>query len=293
MVARPRPDLLLAGFILFSLLVHLLFLLLPGGLLRPGERPEAPLYVEVRPPQQRDRELDLPPRPVPPRPRDTPARRLAPQDQVVRREQAPVGRDGEDRRPRIVIPNQRPGTAAPAPRQLPAPAVPPPPAPESAGDLPTAAAPPAPRPAPSLKELTTLSPGQLARLDRDWRSKLREGVEKGDTVWLDTEQDLLISFFRRFRTNIYNVWNYPDGARRRGEQGQCLLRIIISRQGTVDSVELLESSGSAALDDEALRAVRKGAPYGPLPSAYPHAQLKIMGYFRYTLNQRFIYGERR
>ncbi len=297
MVSRPRPDLLLAGFVLLSLLLHLLLLLLPGGLLRPAERPETPLYVEVRPSQQRDRELDLPPRPAPPRPRDTPAKRLAPQDQMVKREQAPAGRDGEERRPRIVIPTERPARSLPAPRPaksaVPA-ETPPLTRPEAtSGDLPVEAPPPASRPAPSLKELTTLSPGQLARLERDWRSKLREGVEKGDTVWLDTEQDLLISFFRRFRTNIYNVWNYPDGARRRGEQGQCLLRIIIGRQGTVDSVELLESSGSAALDEEALRAVRKGAPYGPLPSAYPHAQLKIMGYFRYSLNQRDIYGERR
>ena len=130
----------------------------------------------------------------------------------------------------------------------------------------------------------------MARLDQDWRRKLREGVAKGDTVWLDTEQDLLISFFRRFRTNIYNVWRYPERARLREEQGTCLLRIVVSRQGTIDDVELLESSGSYDLDQEAMRAVRKGQPYGPLPAAYPHPQLNIMTYFRYSLNRTFIYG---
>jgi protein TonB len=132
----------------------------------------------------------------------------------------------------------------------------------------------------------------MARIDSDWRRKLREGVQKGDTVWLDTEQDLLISFFKRFRDNIYNVWNYPERARLRQEEGRCLLRIVVSRQGTIVSVDLLESSGSRDLDEEAIRAVRKGAPYGPLPSAYPHPQLNIMAYFSYSLTRSFIYGER-
>lgn len=289
---KRRQDLLIASFLLLSLLLHLLLLLLPEtGLLQPAAPPQ-PVYVEMRPPQRRDRELDLPVRPPPPKPRETPAKRLGPEDQVVKRETAPPGEDSEDRQRRVPAPRLRaqqpippvpPAVAAPAEPQRPL-------APQ--GDRPAAVESPVPATTPSLKELTTLSPTTMARLDRDWRKKLREGVEKGDTVWLDTEQDLLISFFRRFRTNIYNVWNYPERARMREEEGQCLLRIVISRQGTVDSVELLQSSGSRDLDEEAVRAVRMGAPYGPLPGAYPHPQLNIMAYFRYTLSRRMIYGER-
>ncbi len=117
-------------------------------------------------------------------------------------------------------------------------------------------------------------------------------MERGDTVWLDTEQDLLISFFKRFRDNIYLVWNYPEGARLREEQGRCLLRIVVSREGAIEDVQLLESSGSRELDDEAARAVRKGQPYGPLPQAYPHHRLNIMAYFNYTLSKGFKYPGR-
>jgi protein TonB len=132
----------------------------------------------------------------------------------------------------------------------------------------------------------------MARLESDWRRKYREGVEKGDTVWLDTEQDLLISFFKRFKTNIYNVWNYPERARLREEQGECLLRIVVSRQGRIDDVQLLESSGSRDLDEAAISAVRNGAPYGPLPKAYPHENLNIMAYFRYSLSSTVKYPGR-
>jgi protein TonB len=290
-----RQNLLIAGFLLLSLLLHLLLLLLPEtGLLRQIEKPQ-PVYVEVRPPQQRDRELDLPARPTPPLPRQTPAKRLADQDQVAVRETAPQGEDAEDTPRSARTPNvQAQPATAPAPHHPPtALNLPEPLEPVSPqGDRPTAAQPPAPRRPPSIKDLTTLTPTTLARLESDWRRKYREGIEKGDTVWLDTEQDLLISFFRRFRTNIYNVWNYPARARMREEEGSCLLRIVVSRQGTIEKVDLLESSGSSDLDEEAIRAVRKGAPYGPLPAAYPHPQLNIMAYFRYNLNRRFIYGER-
>lgn len=292
-----RQNLLIAGFLLLSLLLHLLLLLIPEtGLLQPAE-PRQPVYVEMRPPERRDRELDLPAQPPPPTPRQTPARRLGPQDQVVERETAPPGEDSEDRAPSRRAPPPQPRPAPPAqPREpaLAAPADEPqrPLAPR--GDRPAAppAPPPAPAQTPSLEQLTTLAPRTMARIDSDWRRKLREGVQKGDTVWLDTEQDLLISFFKRFRDNIYNVWNYPERARQRQEEGRCLLRIVVSRQGTIVSVDLLESSGSRDLDEEAIRAVRKGAPYGPLPSAYPHPQLNIMAYFNYSLTRRFIYGER-
>ena len=289
---KRRQDLIIASFLLLSLLLHLLMLLLPEtGLLRPVVPPK-PVYVEMRPPQRRDRELDLPVRPPPPKPRETPAKRLGPQDQVAKRETAPPGEDSEDRQRRVPAPQPR--TQQPVPPVPPAMAAPAEPerplSPQ--GDRPAAVESPSPATTPSLKELTTLSPATMARLERDWRKKLREGVEKGDTVWLDTEQDLLISFFRRFKANIYNVWNYPQRARMREEEGQCLLRIVVSRQGAIEDVQLLESSGSRDLDEEAMRAVRKGQPYGPLPAAFPHEKLNIMAYFRYTLSRRVIYGER-
>lgn len=287
-----RQNLLIAGFLLLSLLLHLLLLLLPkSGLLRFAE-PTPPVYVEIRPPLQRDRELDLPLRPPPPRPRETPAKRLGPQDQEVKRETAPSGKDAED------TPRSRPALrprmqTTPLPAPPPAPVLPEPRRPVAAdGDHPAADEQPAPRPAPELKDLTTLTPATMAKLESDWRKKYREGVAKGDTVWLDTEQDLLISFFKRLKEGIYRVWNYPARAKQHGEQGQCLLRIIVNRAGTVEDIALLVSSGSHDLDNEAIRAVYQGQPYGPLPSAYPHELLNIMAYFNYSLSRHFIYGER-
>lgn len=293
---RPQNPLLL-GFITLSLLLHLvLFFLLPQRSLFIAPSTEEPVYVEVRPPQPRERELDLP-APEKETPRDTPAKRLGPADQVVKKETAPKGDAPEDRTPAASPPPAAP-TAKPRPRPEPTPA----PAPSepvvqrriTEEARPAPSEPPeareAPKPLPDLKTLmaaTSTAAQNVAEKQIDeWRNKYRTDVEEGDAVWLDTEKDLLISFFQRFRSNIYGVWNYPARSAERGDEGTCLLKITVNRDGTVDKVQLMESSGHRVLDDAAVAAVHRGASYGPLPKAFKEDSLNIFAFFQYTLSRR-------
>ncbi|MDH3453999.1 MAG: TonB family protein [Desulfuromonadales bacterium] len=300
MTAEQRQNRIITGFILLSLLLHLLLLLVPKQQLFPAENTPEPVYVEVRPPQPRDRELDLPIRKELEKPRQKPAKRLAEKDQVVEKEMAPEGKDSEDREKLVRAPEPArktppPSQAQPKPRKEAAPQKT-----ETAEPLPVTRegwmAKPEEKPAPQLPDLQTLtqiSPGTLAQIESDWRHKYREDIAKGDTVWMDSQQDLLHSFMKRFRDNIYLVWNYPEAAAQRQQQGTCLVRITIDRQGNVADVRLLESSGHQALDDETIRAIRKGATYGPLPRAYPNEELKIMAFFQYRLSSSTTRSYRR
>ena len=292
-----RQNRLTTGFFLISLLLHLLLLMIPeSSLFNQTVKPE-PVYVEVRPPEIRDRELDLPVRPELEKPREEPAKRLGPADQVVEQERAPEGEDTEDMQ-RVV--KSQPAKQQPAVAQQtkteptrqedkPAPESEPDVARRITTEAESKVSPEAqttPQPLPDLKTLTQISPSTMAQIERDWRRKYREDVMKGDTVWMDTQQDLLISFMRRFRDNIYGVWNYPSYAAERNQHGTCLLRITVDRQGNVLDVKLLESSGYRILDEEAIRAVKAGASYGPLPRAYQNPDLKIMAFFQYNAGQR-------
>jgi protein TonB len=55
---------------------------------------------------------------------------------------------------------------------------------------------------------------------------------------------------------------YPRLARRNGEEGTVILRVLVTRQGLPARVETDKSSGSTLLDDAALRAV-KGWRFAP------------------------------
>jgi periplasmic protein TonB len=297
MTAEQRQNRIIAGFVLLSLLLHLLLLLVPKDRLFPVEMAPPPVYVEVRPPQALDRELDLPIREELEKPREQPAERLAEKDQVVEKETAPEGQDTEDREPVVQ-----------APQPVPRPQPPTPPRPEPSPEKPKAdesdqtlaetlegwkqKKTEPPQKLPDLETLTQISPQAMAQIESDWRQKYRKDIERGDTVWMDTQQDLLISFMRRFRNNIYGVWNYPESARIRNQQGSCLLRITVDRDGNVTDVKLMESSGYRVLDDEAMRAVRQGATYGPLPRAYPNEYLHIMALFNYQMGGSSGYQRR-
>jgi len=50
---------------------------------------------------------------------------------------------------------------------------------------------------------------------------------------------------------------YPRAARRYGDQGRVLLKVLVSAQGTASSVELEASSGHARLDEAAQETVRR------------------------------------
>jgi TonB family protein len=78
-------------------------------------------------------------------------------------------------------------------------------------------------------------------------------------------------------------FKFPEGAWQEGLEGTTVLKLLISRQGIVDSVMVLESSGHPSLDSAALAqasvlrfepAAQGGDPvqvWGRLPVIFPRA----------------------
>lgn len=314
-----RPALLVICLSL-SFLLHLLVALTlpllrqqtPNHLLT-----EKPTFVrlvdkpELKPKQNKPAEYELdqkPPRTEEPKPEQ--AKRLAERNQRVEKEQAPKGIDARDQQARQAV------------RVLPAPTVKPRKSqrkksqPENkitkkkesydvtAEKLPAekrgaVRTPPQteqrPKHLPTLEQLTRLAPRTLDRLAKEDSSarekiKQRDDVAQGDEVWLNLEEGLLISFFRRFRNQIEGVWNYPVKAAENGIEGVLLLKITVKRDGVLEDVDLLNSSGSDLLDYEAIQAVYRAAPFGPLPKQYPYPEVKIYAHFSYRIANKFIYG---
>ena len=80
-----------------------------------------------------------------------------------------------------------------------------------------------------------------------------------------TRQDPGASYMDAWRRKIARVgnMNYPTQASRQGIHGNLILRVSIRRDGSLESVTLVESSGHAVLDDAAMRIFRLAAPCGP------------------------------
>lgn len=59
--------------------------------------------------------------------------------------------------------------------------------------------------------------------------------------------------------------NYPDEARRKNLNGNLVLTVAIRKDGTLERIDIIRSSGHQVLDDAAQRIVELSAPFTPIP----------------------------
>lgn len=61
--------------------------------------------------------------------------------------------------------------------------------------------------------------------------------------------------------------NYPDRARQNGIHGSLVLTVAIRRDGSIEAIDVIQSSGHTVLDEAAIRIVNLARPFNPLPAA--------------------------
>jgi protein TonB len=86
-------------------------------------------------------------------------------------------------------------------------------------------------------------------------------------VSASTQEYEFASYLRGWVARVERIGNlnYPDEARRRNLQGQLVLTVAVRRDGTVESIDVVQPSGQRLLDEAAIRTVKLAEPFGPLP----------------------------
>jgi len=109
-------------------------------------------------------------------------------------------------------------------------------------------------------------------------------VETEATVSLDSQELKYVSYLSKIKKKIEPLWEYPEQAQAIGLQGKLALYFSIVRDGRLDRLELLSSSGHSLLDEQALKAIRGAAPYFPLPDRLHISRLNIQATFEYRIS---------
>jgi protein TonB len=123
------------------------------------------------------------------------------------------------------------------------------PTPQQDADIPITSAPPRVEAQPSPG--ATRSPDQSARLGREherWAIKMSQRLQR----------------FKR----------YPEAAERRNIEGVTIVRFTVDRSGQLVASEVLQSSGSPILDEEALALLKRASPFPAPPDGIPDTLLE-------------------
>ncbi|MFT5139597.1 MAG: protein TonB, partial [Rhodothermales bacterium] len=99
--------------------------------------------------------------------------------------------------------------------------------------------------------------------NEDWKSRL----PRRKFISANTREYEFASYMQAWVAKVERVGNinYPIEVRRRKLVGNLLMTVGISRDGSVENIEIMRSSGLKELDDAAVRIVRLAGPYSPLP----------------------------
>lgn len=83
---------------------------------------------------------------------------------------------------------------------------------------------------------------------------------------------------------IYKSVSYPSSAVKRNQQGSVRAEVVINRDGSVSKMTIIEESNFKLLNQAVLSAIKKAAPFPPLPNELKMEQLELVVPVAFKLN---------
>lgn len=111
---------------------------------------------------------------------------------------------------------------------------------------------------------------EIASLTAEISRSLEEYAKRPRKTWITSasaKQWIYASYMQAWQAKVEKIGNlnYPDEALRNKISGRVILDVAINWDGSVQSVMVEQSSGSAVLDQAAKRIVKLSSPFAPFP----------------------------
>ncbi|MEN8007634.1 MAG: energy transducer TonB [Candidatus Krumholzibacteriota bacterium] len=107
------------------------------------------------------------------------------------------------------------------------------------------------------------------------RGKVQAGVAFNGDYSLNTYEWDYAPWMTRFQNELYRHWMAPYAYRIGVISGMTVIKLVIRKDGRVQSMEVLETDGHDSLHDASEAALKAFAPYWPLPEHFPEENLVI------------------
>lgn len=110
----------------------------------------------------------------------------------------------------------------------------------------------------------------------------KKGPDASKGLSFDTSGFKHRGYMRMLKERIENLWKYPKDAARSKLSGDLRIKFVIKKDGTLESANIVRTSGHISLDEAAIKALEKASPYWPLPDDWEGETLEITGHFIYV-----------
>ena len=103
---------------------------------------------------------------------------------------------------------------------------------------------------------------------------------------VDSDEDhekLMMRYHDIIKQMIEEAREYPLIARQQKIEGIVNIRFLLNADGTVKSIEILNSSGRDILDTAAVRTIQKAAPFPEIPDTFERSTISLVTSIVYTL----------
>lgn len=110
---------------------------------------------------------------------------------------------------------------------------------------------------------------QMARLASELDRQAQEYAKRPKRKFIsaNTREYAYANYMAAWVARVERVGNlnYPDEARRNNLEGSLVLTVAINKDGSLERIDVIRSSGQTVLDDAAQRIVELSAPFSPVP----------------------------
>ena len=97
------------------------------------------------------------------------------------------------------------------------------------------------------------------------------------------DRGALKSYIGQVQRIIEGAKKYPEASRRAGREGKVKVQFTIFRNGNVDDIKLLTRTPYPNLNQEAIDAIERSAPFSGFPDSLTEKSVKVILPFRFEL----------
>ncbi len=112
------------------------------------------------------------------------------------------------------------------------------------------------------------------------------GADEAGPTWISfgTGDPRYLDYFQTMHRKIDPLWrdSFPERLQLVHEQGTVIVGFVLHRNGTVTGIRALRRSGHRAFDDNIVAAVRRAAPFLPIPREIEQDRLHVSAPFHFS-----------